>query len=442
MKKIAMELIDYQNGDPFPDKLKNEVQAIYSDIENNKYKSNKELIEKSSHARAIEKLIKDRFNLTVLFDKEIAEYIPAAIIPFMSDYLTHSDNVNRFSASVFGNIFRGTNIFKHIHNLNKEKEAYFKRIHNRKGFVDTKYARVGGYLADVKNHLIINFYTLYAEGLIPDETVDIILHEVGHAFTGLESHHRLTTTNATIAGILDDINNNKPDRAYYVFKKEFDPKDLDKAALGNKEEVTDFYSKLAAVYMGELSSQFKNQKYDETNFENLADSFANRFNRGKYLVSGLHKLHVKYGAVMQDSKATRALMYVMEVLYLLIILSATGYIGALLAVALIVFVLDSDRTEMTYDFPKDRYNRIKNGIINNLKNTRLPKALVKDLVDQYKFIDGVIEDSMEFSFLTPKIGDVLFAKNRENNYYINLQKVLENSLNNTLHLKRAELSVI
>ena len=46
MKKIAMELIDYQNGDPFPDKLKNEVQAIYSDIENNKYKSNKELIEK------------------------------------------------------------------------------------------------------------------------------------------------------------------------------------------------------------------------------------------------------------------------------------------------------------------------------------------------------------------------------------------------------------
>ena len=442
MKKIAMELIDYQNGDPFPDKLKSQIETIYSDIQSRTYKSNKELIEKSASCRAIEKLIKDRFNLTVLFDKEIAEYIPAAIIPFMSDYLTHSDNMNRFSGSVFGNIFRGVNIFKHVHNLNKEKEAYFKRIHNRKGFVDTKYARVGGYLGDVKNHLIINFYSLYEEGLIPDEVVDIILHELGHAFTGLESHHRLTTTNATIAGILEDINDNKPDRAYYVFKKNFDPKDLDKAALGSKEEVTDFYSKLAGVYMGELSSQFKNQKYDETNFENLADSFANRFNRGKYLVSGVHKLHMKYGAVMQDSKTTRALMYIMEVLYLLLILAATGYIGTLVAVALIVFVLDSDKTQMTYDFPKDRYNRIKNGIINNLKNTRLPKALMKDLIEQYKFIDGVIEDSLEFSLVTPKIADVIFPQNRENNYYINLQKVLENSLNNTLHLKRAELSVI
>lgn len=135
-------------------------------------------------------------------------------------------------------------------------------------------------------------------------------------------------------------------------------------------------------------------------------------------------------------------MYIMEVLYLLLILAATGYIGTLVAVALIVFVLDSDKTQMTYDFPKDRYNRIKNGIINNLKNTRLPKALMKDLIEQYKFIDGVIEDSLEFSLVTPKIADVLFPKNRENNYYINLQKVLENSLNNTLHLKRAELSVI
>lgn len=441
MKTLATELIAYQNGDRFPDQLKDLIERIYDEIDAKTYKGNKELLERSAYPAKIEKLIKDRFNLTVLFDKELAEYLPAAIVPFMSDYLTEASTLNRISSSTFGSIFGGTNIFKHVKQLTKEKEAYFKRIHNRRGFVDRKNARVGGYLADVRNYLILNFYTLRGEDLTPDEMVDIVLHELGHAFVGLETHHRLSTTNSTIAGILDDLNNHQTDRAYYVFKKTFEPKDLDKAALGGQKEITDFYGKLATTYLGELSSQMHNAKYDETNYENLADSFANRFNRGKHLVSGLHKLHLKYGAV-QESRSLYATLLFLDILSNALLLVLCGWYGAVLAAFLVFVVCNDSATTMTYDFPRDRYNRIKNGIVHNLKNPHLPKALVKDLLTQYRFIDEVVEKSMEFKGVLPYLADYILPNNRENNYYRHLQTNIENSLNSILFVKSAELSIV
>ena len=440
MKQIALELIDYQNNDKFPERLTNIIENIYRDIDNKIYKSNNELIAKSEDIKRIEKLIKERFNLTVIIDKELGDYYVAAIIPFLSDYLTEFNLLKNLDFSIFrlGLI----DIYRHLRELEKEREEYFKRIHNRRGYIDLKYARVSGYLADVKHYLLISFFSLKDMGLTPREITAVILHEIGHAFVGLETHHRITTTNSTIMDILDSINKNKKDKALYIFKRYFKKEDIDEGALGTNKEITDFYGKLAEVYLDELQSHLIRGKYDETNYENLADSFANRFNLGRDLVSGLHKVHLLHNVVFPKSKFVYYSLLLLDFIENVLLLIMSGPTGVILMVFIIIFVYGHDYNHMTYDFPIDRYNRIKNGIINNLKNTNLPKALMKDLLEQYMFIDKVIKDSDYFKGILPTIADYILPSNRNNNYYIHLQQTIENSLNNTLFVSSAKLRTL
>lgn len=442
MAQLALEIIAYQNQDSFPGELTVAIENIYDSIDKKKYANNLSLIDKSPEIARIEKMIFGRFNMKVVFDKELSQYIPAAVIPFMSDYLTEVTSLKKISITDLKGLFGGTNIFRHVKKLDKEKEEYLKRIHRRKGFVDKKNARLGGYLSDVKNYLIINFFQLKAEGLTPQEVVAVMLHELGHAFVGLETHHSLTTTNAVIAEIVDDINNNKQDRAYYVFKRHFNQEDIIDASLGGQKEITDFYGKLASTYVGQLQSQFLNGKYDETNYENLADSFATRFNVGKDLVSGLHKIHVRYGDVMDQN---RTLWFAVLFVDMIGLIGWTFFLGgvvaAILAQMALYVLFGSNPDHMTYDDPQGRYVRIKNGIINNLKNQKLPVKLTKELVDQYLFIDELVKISQPVKSVFD-FSEYLHPGNREDNYHIHLQQTVENNLNSVLFLKSAQLRTI
>jgi hypothetical protein len=110
-------------------------------------------------------------------------------------------------------------------------------------------------------------------------------------------------------------------------------------------------------------------------------------------------------------------------------------------VTLIITLYSSENTEMTYDFPLERYNRIKLSLINNLKNLNLPEELVKNLLEQYVFITETIEKSMYFKPLQSRVADLILSSNRNSNYYINLQQTIEKNLNNSLFLKSAQIRV-
>ena len=57
----------------------------------------------------------------------------------------------------------------------------------------------------MKNYLIINFFSLKSEKMTASEVCAVIMHEIGHAFVGLETHHNLTTTNAVKNGGLAQL---------------------------------------------------------------------------------------------------------------------------------------------------------------------------------------------------------------------------------------------
>lgn len=184
-----------------------------------------------------------------------------------------------------------------------------------------------------------------------------------------------------------------------------------------------------------------NGKYDQTNFENLADSFASRFNVGKELVSGLEKLHRNHGVTYENTRSVFFILMLLDVLVSILMLVVLGPFAIVLAGYLFICVYHGNADHMTYDFPIERYTRIRNNIVNNLKQRDLPESLVKDLLEQYRFIDDVVNRSMHFKGVLPSIADYFIPTNRENKFHIDLQQTIENGLNNSLFISSAAIRV-
>ena len=437
----VMEMIKPQINDSFPKELTKILNRIYLEINNQIYLNNQSLVEKSSYIKEIETLIRSRFNLNVKFDKKLHVFYPAAILPFFSDYMKNLNGAHNFTVSDFINFFNYTDLLKHSNDLSKERDKLIKSLHDKKGYVDIKNARVGGYLSEVPHYIIVDFFTLIQLEITAEEMSAIIIHEIGHAFTGLESHFKLVKFSSMISDVMNEMNNKNIDKAKYIFKQNISQKDFNKLIIKDDESVTDFYNKIAIGSLGEVKSILMNSKYDETNFENLADSFCARMGVSQDLVTGLHKMHKRFGTVGNTNSLYYSTMLFAELLFAIMTISFFGIMGVMIVVFILTVLFNSDLKQMTYDFPIERYNRIKNNILISLKNQSLPNEFTKDLIAQYTFIDEIIQKSQNFKSIYEHISDYILPTNRANAYYIELQSTIENMLSNRLFLKSAQLSV-
>lgn len=445
MRLFSMEQIYFQNKDPFKNDLIRLVEKIYTDIEVGRIKNNTEIILGTTYGKELVQLIKDRFNLSMVMDEKLSYILPAAIIPFSSDYLLSVKGVNQFSSNFFMELYGSSNIVGRIRTIEKERANLYKRINNRKGFVDFKSARVGGYLADVKHFLIINFFKLKEYGMNAAEVAAVITHEIGHAFDGISSHYKMQTSNAAIMDTLNLLNENKAEKAYYTFKRHFDHKDLEDAKVSKDSHITDFYGPLAARYINELSSSIHNGKYDESNYEAMADSFAVRMGFGGELVGGLEKLYTRQGVSPSNSKKFYYFLLMIDVILIGIILMLGGVFGLGILAVVFTFFSGTNNRDFTYDFPYDRYARVRNGIISNLKDRTLPKEYVEELLSQLNYIDSILSVSKTFKGydgVLTYIADIVKPGAREASKYIEIQQTIENSLNNNLFQKSAQLRVV
>jgi len=71
--------------------------------------------------------------------------------------------------------------------------------------------------------------------------------------------------------------------------------------------------------------------------------------------------------------------------------------------------------------------------------SNLPEDIEKDLIEQYVFINSIISKTNNFETALTKIIDYLSFSKRDAKYYINLQRTIENNLNNILFVKSKQL---
>lgn len=449
MNLISLEMIDYQVNDSFPTKLDEIVESIYDGIYKGKFNKCADIANKSDNIKKLEKEIKDRLGLNVVYDEIMSDRMLGAIIPFEMDAIVSNRSIfNRISkmGKFFKELLSRDPVLKRINTILSEKKTTQNKLNNAEGWINLKQAKVGGYLAEVKHHLIINFFQMVELELSPQEATSIILHELGHAFTGLEHHHRLSTTNMTILDIIEDINKNKSkEDIVYKYKRFFNDSDIEKAKHGNDKETTNFSDALASSYVKNIDSQLLIQKYDQTSFENMADNFAVRFGYGKHLATALARRDLLYHSIGTEDEANAYYIGNMVGVFLIVaIMSSISSLSiAMFGILTLVkmFRSPSSAGYTAYDTPLDRLNRVKNGMINSLKNTNLPDDVVRDTVEEIELIISLMKDKKEFVGVLDQITGLLNTKERDIKLDLERQKNIENILNNELFLKSAKIKV-
>jgi hypothetical protein len=357
------------------------------------------------------------------------------VIPFFKDFQRSGS-----SLQVYLNGFSDSQdkAIQGLTQLVRERARTLKQIDNKTGYINTKLAKMGGYLSEVKHYLIINFAFFLQRGLSASEVGAIVLHELGHAFDGMEEHYRLQTTNRAILDILVDVHGNKPDKALYKYKHTFTAKEYTAAQLSNSKDRQDFCGELAMRFFKEAQSQLQSSKYDETNFENMADTFATRFGRGKELSAALAKLQ---GVAIDNNGAIRVILVSLDILSLTALFLLIPVYGFILYTVVMSYLLRVSSTTMTYDGFADRLQRIRNTVVNGIKDQSLPADLVSEALEQIEFIERMSRAGAEYKPLMAELGDFLYTDARRDRYYIDLQQSIERQLNNRLFVQAARFRV-
>ena len=432
---ISLEMIDYQD-DKFGIKMEAILTELHQKMKDRIYKGNKD-VRDSVELKQLKDVIFHRLGIKV---KIITNSILAAVLPFYPT--THHIFLHEF--------WRG--------NVDiPDQDKLIKEANNKVGFVDLKKAQLGGVFSDYENTLYMNFSELFFQfNLTVQETVAVMLHELGHVFVACEYSDRLNTNNQILAQIAKDLSKNKKEKnVSYIFKnlkhinEEITEGDVDKIVNGTKIVAGYAWFK---VVMGSVNQQLKESKYDQTSFEQLADNFAARFQYGRPLITGLDKITIEYLSPerVRGARIFSMLMNAISFLYMTAGIVGTVVTGMFPLTLLLLFFLwlillmsGEKNKDYTYDELRIRYARIRNEYVGMIKHMNLAdediKSQVKEILDNIQVIDGIVEDVEQYKTIFNILGNLFFKSNRDAASSIKEQQLLESLAFNDVFIKSAQL---
>ena len=452
--QVANESIDFQRNDPFVRELARCYSDIMQDIKDKKFESRTDL-RMSRYKKEIDKLIFDRFGIKTNVDIGTAEFGMVNI--FMM-------NPNH-SFTDLADLYRQ-------YDLMADQEIGLINIKSKEGTVDLEKAKVTGFFSEYKHDMWLGISSWASHGLTPMEGVAITIHEIGHAFTWYEYSDRLTRTNRVMSELTHELmNNNDPKKKRYILKElpagsKLTDSDIDTIVNGTNRVIVGLrLLKLTGIVMGD---QMGMGFYNRTTSEQMADNFATKFGVGKDLVTGLDKIYTYYKRP-EKSLLTRMLLNFFDVILLLAFLNFTKllYIGVLgvlsapMGLALVVAAVSlyiiyhnwsvyfdqvGSRREsnqyMTYDHLKDRYTRVRQQIIQELKDPTLPKKYVTECIEKLEVIDRCIATTEDYRGIINLLFRMFSVNDRDSKAMVDLNRDLEALANNDLYLMSAKLSTL
>lgn len=363
----------------------------------------------------------------------ITNELLAAILPFYS-------NKNHIFIPEF---FRGE--------LNiREQNKLLSSFKDSKGTVNLEKAKVSGIYSEYEHPFYVNFNELVINHDFNAALITAcMLHELGHGFDACYFADRTDTTNQVMANIARNLLGDEHGDVEYIYKElvKISPSatkaTVDKMVNGPRvvAGATWFKEVVKVVY-----SQTVNSKYNETSFEQGADSFASRFGYGKQLIIALDKLH-RYSP--EKSKGMRVFVQLTAAAATIVLASlifsllSAGAIGVALVAMFYKFIFLSafreDFKDYTYDELKQRYLRIRSDVVDQLKNTKLPKDTVNALLSDLYTMDTCIKETAKIKTMPGYISNFIFSGARAAEDSINDQQLMEALASNDLFIHAAAL---
>lgn len=442
---LTMESIAFQNNDTFGPQLEEVV---------NKFKGlvdagvKRRVVDDAKELRKeIEDIIESRLRIKI--DLITNSYI-AATIPNV--YVPHNPVIRDDIRSIYENFsdISGQDLMKKLKN------------NTVVGSVDTKAARVSGWFSQQTCPVFIDFYRLFKDfNMSVPEVVAIMLHELGHVFKAIVFCANTNTTNQVLSDIARNINEKGYGDVKYVFAKIktiYPQASIDLAeglCSGNKVVMNVSTYRL---FVGATESLMNNSTYDKTGFEAMADQFASRFGYGLHLVTGLEKFESNYSEYQGSVELYHAVVKTMIYSSLIsiscficvvipgvnIALKAYGaLIGTLFGmIAKIMFDTQRPSTkDMTYDNIRDRYMRIRNQIVELIKDPELNTDVKTSLLNEISALDIIIENKKVYTSALTKLATAVFSSDSKAAISIQQQREIEDMIANDIFVSAQRLSL-
>lgn len=288
--------------------------------------------------------------------------------------------------------------------------------------------------------------------LTPDELAASILHEIGHLLTYCEYTQRFSLTNVILATMARSIQKNDPVKRKAIYTSLAKLVDLPSNAFDEVAESDDFGSVAPTVIDKclELPSQLGSGKYDYVSAEALADNYVTRCGYGRHLLNVL----AKSGRPTDDYRNYDGKPYHFPMYALSASIIIGGIVGlfsvfSAVAGAACVYsaysILTGGATtyDYTYDTLKVRMKRIREVMVEKLKDSELPAAEKKTVLNDLEKADFLINQTADAKHkIFDRIADYLFKSNRSLKNQIKLQRELEEIASNDLFIKAAQLSTL
>ena len=308
-----------------------------------------------------------------------------------------------------------------------------------RGSVDLAKSKASGVFSEVSTKLHMPLDMVSDTKFTEEELAAVALHEIGHIFTYYEFITRSMTTNQVLAGIskalagVDDIK--VRESVLLSAKKALRLKDLDAAALAKSKSSTVVEAVIITSVAQQSHSELGSNIYDISSWEYLCDQFAARHGAGRHLVTALDKIY--RGSKNISFRSTPGFLAI-EAFKLILLIIAIAQAPFLLVAVLTMFAADG-RGIGDYDTPEARFKRVRNQIVENLKDTQLSKddhdRLTADLITIDEILANVNDRRQFFGVLW----DAFNIKARKARSQELLQKELEEIAANELFVKAAAL---
>jgi hypothetical protein len=333
--------------------------------------------------------------------------------------------------------------------IREENSDYFTEagmgLHKKKleriGYVNRMAGTVHGAFEVLLSNVHITKELLDGPALIPEEIAAVILHELGHVFTSFETLGQVVSTNFALAALAERLVETKDiPRRVEILKlaqKHIMFKDLDIADASKIEKKDKLCVVLLDAKIREIRSHTGLSVYDENGWEFLSDQFATRQGAGRWLITGLDKLHRADGAQEYLGSAGRFFTYIMQILLTFFFSALT--VG-LFPIVMITLGFLTSPNGGTYDSTDARFKRVRNDMVNALKSPKLDRMAKADILEDIKVIDEITSKMRPFYGIWDWLYLNVYPKHKRELNQKTLEQELEKLGSNDLYIKAAQFA--
>lgn len=336
--------------------------------------------------------------------------------------------------------------------------------------VDRDLGRVSGFFSTVDipiwitKGLLVNQDRHGAYKFTAEEVAAIILHEVGHAFSYIDSIARVYRRNIILESHLTEFCKPGQDRKQKIKLISYLKAEKILGDTFKNDEIADLPNdKATAVIiqgqsMHSLSKQDPNSLcYDSTSFEAAADQYAVRMGAGVHLASGLGKMYEKQYLGIWN-RFVRFISFTFHLINLawltcnaLLTFGLTEIVMRWMSNYIPIWTITQyiERSLniyfSSYDQPKDRLERIRREIIGYFKSGKIDKDVQKRMLDQLDLITKQIKDSGIDNYDTSRVEYWMlrmFSFMRNNVSEKEKQQLREELINNSLYADAARFNTL